>query len=60
MLAHTLFLEGVADDGTTCQGCGWRGLGIDETTLVEKGYLEHQATIAKLSAYMGVWNQVGA
>jgi hypothetical protein len=28
--------------------------------LVEKEYLEHQATIAKLGAYMGLGNQVGA
>ena len=28
--------------------------------LVEKGYLEHQATVAKLGAYMGLGNQVGA
>jgi hypothetical protein len=28
-------------------------------TLVEKGYLEHQATVAKLGAHMGLGNQVG-
>jgi hypothetical protein len=29
-------------------------------TLVEMGYLEHQATFAKLGAHMGLGNQVGA
>jgi hypothetical protein len=26
--------------------------------LIEKGYLEHQATVAKLGAHMGLGNQV--
>jgi hypothetical protein len=31
-----------------------------QAALIEKGYLEHQATIAKLSAHMGLGHQVGA
>jgi hypothetical protein len=29
-------------------------------SLVEKGYLEHQATVAKLGAYMGLGNHASA
>jgi hypothetical protein len=35
-------------------------LKTSEQALVEKGYLEHQAIGAKLSAHMGLGNQVGA
>jgi hypothetical protein len=33
---------------------------ICKVSLVEKGYLEHQATVAKLGAHMGLGNQVGS
>jgi phage regulator Rha-like protein len=32
----------------------------DKIALVEKRYLEHQTTIAKLGAHMGLGNQVNA
>jgi hypothetical protein len=37
--------------------CGIVNMFLLVQSLVEKGYLEHQATVAKLGAYMGLGHQ---